>query len=81
MTVTADDKCRVILRDAEPGQSFDYRRDEAGRIILQQLKPVPPNASGEAIVLPLSEGRLPRAKAAVSREQIAQLIRDERDAR
>lgn len=41
MTVTADDRKRVMLPDAKPGELFDYSRDAEGRIILRRMKSVP----------------------------------------
>jgi len=41
MTVTADDRKRVMLPDARPGELFDYSRDAEGRIILRRMKPDP----------------------------------------
>ena len=41
MTVTADDRKRVMLPHARPGELFDYSRDAEGRIILRRLKPEP----------------------------------------
>jgi len=40
MTVTADDRQRVKLPDARPGELFDYSRDAEGRIILRRMTPV-----------------------------------------
>jgi hypothetical protein len=81
MTVTADNKKRVTLVDAKPGQSFDYGRDSAGRIVLRPLRPDPAELESESRVLKLS-GKMPRARGVrADREQIARLIREEREAR
>jgi hypothetical protein len=57
MTVTVDDKNRVRLKDAKPGQRFDYTRDSEGRIILRRLKPNP-----ETVESPLPRKRLVKGK-------------------
>lgn len=40
MTTTADDKKRVVLRFAKPGDRFDVQVSEDGSIVLRRLQPV-----------------------------------------
>ncbi|MDB6021184.1 MAG: hypothetical protein JWQ04_1041 [Pedosphaera sp.] len=40
MTTTADDKKRVVLRVAKPGDRFDVQVSNDGSIILRRLEPV-----------------------------------------
>ena len=41
MTVVADNKKRVTLRLARPGDRFDVQISESGKYILTKLEPVP----------------------------------------
>ena len=40
MTVTADDRKRVMLPDAKPGDQFDLQASGEGTFILRRLEPV-----------------------------------------
>jgi len=81
MTVTADERKRVILPDAKPGERFDYTRDSEGRIV---LRPEPAATPIEARIVKTKIGKnglpyVPDVK--VTREEIARAIREERDSR
>ena len=81
MTVTADERKRVTLPDAKPGESFDYTRDEQGRIL---LRPAPVAIENAARIVKTEIGKnglpyIPGVK--VTREEIARAIREERDSR
>jgi hypothetical protein len=39
MTVTADDKKRVVLPSAKPGDSFDLQASAEGNFVLRRLEP------------------------------------------
>lgn len=81
MTVTADERKRVTLPDAQPGESFAYTRDHQGRIV---LLPEPAATAGVARIVKTEIGKnglpyIPGVK--VTREEIARAIREERDSR
>lgn len=81
MTVTADERQRVTLPDAKPGERFDYTRDEQGRIL---LRPAPVAIENAARIVKTEIGKnglpyIPGVK--VTREEIARAIREERDSR
>ncbi len=81
MTVTADERKRVTLPDAKPGESFDYTRDEQGRIV---LRPEPAAGENGARIVETEIGKnglpyIPGVK--VTREEIARSIREARDSR
>jgi len=40
VTVTADDKKRVVLPSAKPGDRFDLQASEEGTFVLRRLEPV-----------------------------------------
>jgi hypothetical protein len=40
MTITADSRKRVILRDAKPGDRFDVQISGEGTFVLRRLEPV-----------------------------------------
>jgi hypothetical protein len=81
MTVTADERKRVTLPDAKPGERFDYRRDSEGRIV---LRPEPATVPIQARIVKTEMGQnglpyVPGVK--ITREEIAGAIREERDNR
>jgi hypothetical protein len=80
MTVTADERKRVTLPDAKPGERFDYTRDEQGQIV---LRPEPATASDARIVkTEIGKNGLPYIPGVkITREEIARAIREERDSR
>ena len=81
MTVTADERKRVVLPDAKPGERFEYTRDEQGRIV---LRPEPTAVENAVRIVKTEIGKnglsyIPGVK--VTREEIAGAIREERDSR
>ena len=81
MTVTADERKRVTLPDAKPGERFDYIRDNEGRIV---LSPEPGRTPVQPRIVKTKTGKnglpyIPGVK--VTREEIACAIREERDSR
>lgn len=81
MTVTADERKRVTLPDAKPGERFDYTRDNRGRIV---LRPEPAAGESEPRIVKTEIGKnglpyIPGVK--VTRGEIARAIREERDSR
>jgi hypothetical protein len=78
-TVKADDRRRVLLPDIAPNERFDYSIDRHGRIILRRLRPIPETADSSLRVIKLKKvkGRW-GAPVKVSREAIAQSVREER---
>ena len=81
MTITADERKRVILPDAKPGERFEYTRDNEGRIV---LRPEPVAAPIEARIVKTEIGQnglpyIPGVKN--TREEIVRAIREERDSR
>jgi len=76
MTVTADERKRVTLPDAKPGERFDYMRDEQGQIV---LRPEPAAGENGARIVKTEIGKnglpyIPGVK--VTRDEIARAIRD-----
>ena len=81
MTVTADQRKRVTLPDARPGERFAYTRDSEGRIV---LCPESTDTPIKARIVKTQIGKnglpyIPDVK--VAREEIARAIREERDRR
>ena len=62
VTVKADDRRRVQLPDAKPGQVFAYSSDGEGRIVLLKLEP----KAGKAEVSAL-DGLKPLSKAVLEK--------------
>jgi hypothetical protein len=85
MTVTADDRRRVQLPDVKPGECFDVSKDSAGRIVLRRLRPEPESIESEARVVKLKRGKdgylAPDPPVTVSPDEVARVIREERDSR
>jgi hypothetical protein len=58
MTVTADDKKRVVLPSAEPGDRFDLQPSGEGTFVLRRLEPVRPRGSKLVKPIPYKNGWL-----------------------
>jgi len=83
-TVTADDRRHIVLPDAKPGERFDLSKDSHGRIVLRPLRPEPAEVGSEARVVSLKYDKrgmpyMPGIK--MSRERVAELVREGRDSR
>jgi hypothetical protein len=80
MTVTADDRKRVVLPAAKPGDRFDLAAPEEGIFVLRRLEPVkarPPKVVKPILrhgvwVMPIKEGQL-------DQEALVRQIAEERE--
>src|SRR6267154_1704611 len=58
VTVTADDKKRVVLPSAKPGERFDLQTSGEGTFVLRRLEPVKPPAPKLVKPIPYKGGWL-----------------------
>ena len=80
MTVTADDRKRVVLPAAKPGDRFDLAAPEEGTFVLRRLEPIkarPPKLVKPILrrgvwVMPIKEGEL-------DQEALVRQIAEERE--
>jgi len=74
MTVTADDKKRVVLPSAKPGDRFDLQTSGEGTFVLRRLEPVKPPAPKLVKPIPYKGGWLMPGEVDMDKlnEEIAQ---------
>lgn len=77
-TVVADNKKRVTLRLAKPGDRFDVQLSEDGRFVLTKLEPI---AKKVPLVQPVrTEDGFLMVPRKLDRKSVAAAIRADRDA-